>query len=110
MRRTKVVEERTRGQQALLWGIGFWAERGDELAGALACPASSFVAGMMRGARLLCADMMLAGKHRIAFDYIGYKMGHRPKRSCGGPSVVQSVPGHEGNLSVGCGRCGGALG
>ena len=104
------MDERTRGQQAVLWGIGFWAEHGDELAGALTCPASSVVAGMVRGARVFCADMMLEGNHRIASESIGYKMGHRPKRGCDGPSVVQSAPGHEADLPVGFGRCGGALG
>jgi hypothetical protein len=49
---------------------------------------------MLRGARVFCAEMMLEANHRMPIDYIGYKMGHRPKRRCDGPSAVhpENVP------------------
>jgi hypothetical protein len=54
--------------------------------------------------------MAIKGNHRIAIDDIMYELSHRPRRSCRGPSMVQSVPGHEAVLPVGLVGWGGALG
>ena len=109
-RRTKVADERTRGKRALVYGeCDFWhAESGSTVA--VACLSSSFVAVLVRGAAVSRAGMMVEANHRIAIADIGHKMGYRPQHGCCGPRVVQSVPGHEGVLPVGLGRCGGALG
>jgi hypothetical protein len=62
------------------------------------------------GAPVSCAGVMVEGGYRITVDDIGHEMNRRPKGGCCGPSVVESVPGHEGVLPVGSGPCGGALG
>ena len=84
------------------------AESGSTVA--VACLSSSFVAVLAHGAAVSRARVMVEADHRIGIDDIGHKMGHRPKHCWCGPRVVQSVPGHEGVLPVGLGRCGGALG
>ena len=86
------------------------ADAGNGSAAVAVCLAGIFVAILGHGARVSDAAMMVGGEHRIAVDDIGHKRGHWPKRGCSGPSVVQSVPGHEAGLPVGFGRCGGALG
>src|ERR1700704_5667403 len=93
-----------------LWGIGFLADARKGSAVDAACLARSFVAILGPGVRASCAGMVVEREHRIVGADIGHKMGHWPKRGCSGPSVVQPVPGHEGVLAVGLGRCGGALG
>ena len=86
------------------------ADAGNGSTVAVACLAGGLVAVLVHGAAVSRAGMMVEGKPRIAIDDIGHKTGHRPKRDCCDPRVIQSVPGHEAALPVGSGRCGGALG
>lgn len=74
------------------------------------CLANSVAAALMQGVPGAHAGMVVKGSRWVAIDGTGHELGHWPKRGCCGPSVVQSVPGHEAVLPVGLGRCGGALG
>ena len=66
----------------------------------------------VRGARIFGTDLIVESRHRTAADGKERRVACWPKRGCCGGSVVQvrPVPGHEGVLPVGFGRCGGALG
>jgi len=72
--------------------------------------AGSIGVGLKHGVPVSHAGMVVEANHGEAIGDIGHKLGHRLRRGCCGPSVGQSVPGHEGVLPVGLGRCGGALG
>ena len=96
--------------RSLLWGICFLADVGNALSEASACLVGSVVMALARGTPVADAGMMVGANHRIVVEDIGHKMGHRPKRNCCEPSVIQPVPGHEAAFPVGSGRCGGTLG
>ena len=85
-------------------------DAGNRSAEAAACLADSFVAKVPLGAPVSGAGMMVEGDHRIAVDDIEREMACWPPPGGRRPNVVQPVPGHDGVLPVGLGRCGGALG
>jgi hypothetical protein len=104
------VDERTRGQQALVYGEFDFGRCGERFGHRRGMVADGFAALLARGAPVSRAEMSVAAEHRIAGDDIGREMDCWPQRGCCGASVVQAVPGHEDGLPVELGRCGGALG